>query len=113
MKISLIVNERSPISTAKFIFYFLLLVVCLCVCLFFIQKELKQCRELPNPVDGYKISDSEGSPVVGSIVRFACNPGCMLYGSSARVCGKNGRWSGTQPNCKYRNMTGENSKFTT
>ena len=107
MKISLIVNERSPISTAKFIFYFLLLVVCLCVCLFFIHKELKQCRELPNPVDGYKISDGEGSPVVGSIVRFACNPGCMLYGSSARVCGKNGRWSGTQPNCKYRNMTGE------
>ena len=109
MKTSLIVNVHSPKSTAEFFFflYFLSLVVCLCVCLFFIHKELKQCRELANPVDGYKISDGEGSPVVGSIVRFACNPGCMLYGSSARVCGKNGRWSGTQPYCKFGNMIGE------
>lgn len=60
--------------------------------------ELKPCRELPNLVDGYKLTESS-SPVVGSIVRFACNPGCMLYGSSARVCGKDGRWSGTQPYC--------------
>ena len=61
--------------------------------------ELKACRELPDPVDGYKLADSS-RPVVGSVVRFACNPGCMLYGSSARVCGKDGRWSGTQPYCK-------------
>ncbi|XP_044182810.1 uncharacterized protein LOC114953234 isoform X4 [Acropora millepora] len=60
--------------------------------------QLKACRELPQPVDGYKLSDS-GRPVVGSIVRFACNPGCMLYGSATRVCGKDGRWSGTQPYC--------------
>ncbi|XP_066018860.1 uncharacterized protein [Pocillopora verrucosa] len=59
--------------------------------------ELRKCRELADPVDGYKISDDYS--VVGSIVRFACNPGCMLYGSSARVCGKDGVWSGTQPYC--------------
>ncbi|CAH3110674.1 unnamed protein product [Pocillopora meandrina] len=59
--------------------------------------ELQKCRELADPVDGYKISDDYS--VVGSIVRFACNPGCMLYGSSARVCGKDGVWSGTQPYC--------------
>ena len=61
--------------------------------------ELQKCRELADPVDGYKISDDYS--VVGSIVRFACNPGCMLYGSSARVCGKDGVWSGTQPYCKF------------
>ena len=60
--------------------------------------ELRECRELADPVDGYKLSD--GYNVVGSIIRFACNPGCMLYGSSARVCGKDGKWSGTQPYCK-------------
>ena len=65
--------------------------------------ELKACRELPQPVDGYKLSDS-GRPVVGSIVRFACNPGCMLYGSATRVCGKDGRWSGTQPYCKNKHI---------
>lgn len=59
--------------------------------------ELQKCPELADPVDGYKIGD--GYSVVGSIVRFACNPGCMLYGSSARVCGKDGVWSGTQPYC--------------
>jgi len=59
--------------------------------------QLKKCRQLADPVDGYKLGD--GYNVVGSIVRFACNPGCMLYGSSARVCGKDGKWSGTQPYC--------------
>ena len=110
-KTPLIVNVRSRKSTAEIFFLVFLIIGCLFVsCLFFIHKELKKCRELANPVDGYKISDGEGSPVVGSIVRFACNPGCMLYGSSARLCGKNGRWSGTQPYCKYGNITGGKSK---
>uniref|UniRef100_A0A8B9RZV4 CUB and Sushi multiple domains 2 n=1 Tax=Accipiter nisus TaxID=211598 RepID=A0A8B9RZV4_9AVES len=37
---------------------------------------------------------------VGSVVRFSCEPGYMLRGSSERTCQANGSWSGTQPECE-------------
>ncbi|GAB0199455.1 CUB and sushi domain-containing protein 3 [Grus japonensis] len=40
---------------------------------------------------------------VGSVVRFSCEPGYMLRGSSERTCQANGSWSGTQPECEVIN----------
>lgn len=37
---------------------------------------------------------------VGSVVRFSCEPGYLLRGSSERTCQANGSWSGTQPECE-------------
>lgn len=37
---------------------------------------------------------------VGSVVRFSCEPGYVLRGSSERTCQANGSWSGTQPECE-------------
>ncbi|OWK58649.1 CUB and sushi domain-containing protein 1 [Lonchura striata] len=37
---------------------------------------------------------------VGSVVRFSCEPGYTLRGSSERTCHANGSWSGTQPECE-------------
>uniref|UniRef100_A0A8C5NLT2 CUB and Sushi multiple domains 2 n=4 Tax=Passeriformes TaxID=9126 RepID=A0A8C5NLT2_JUNHY len=37
---------------------------------------------------------------VGSVVRFSCEPGYSLRGSSERLCHANGSWSGTQPECE-------------
>lgn len=37
---------------------------------------------------------------VGSVVRFSCEPGYTLRGSSERTCQANGSWSGTQPECE-------------
>uniref|UniRef100_A0A8C2LF69 CUB and Sushi multiple domains 3 n=1 Tax=Cricetulus griseus TaxID=10029 RepID=A0A8C2LF69_CRIGR len=35
-----------------------------------------------------------------STVRFACDPGYILYGSEERTCLSNGSWTGRQPECK-------------
>lgn len=37
---------------------------------------------------------------VSSVVRFSCEPGYTLRGSSERTCQANGSWSGTQPECE-------------
>ncbi|XP_029427966.1 CUB and sushi domain-containing protein 2 isoform X2 [Rhinatrema bivittatum] len=35
-----------------------------------------------------------------SVVRFSCEPGYTLRGSSERICNANGSWSGLQPSCE-------------
>ena len=42
---------------------------------------------------------------VGSVVRFSCEPGYVLRGSSERTCHANGSWSGTQPECEGTSPT--------
>lgn len=37
---------------------------------------------------------------VRSLLRFTCEAGYMLMGSSERTCLQNGSWSGTQPVCE-------------
>lgn len=42
---------------------------------------------------------------VDSMVRFSCEPGYTLRGSSERTCQANGSWSGTQPECEGTSAT--------
>ncbi|XP_031551649.1 uncharacterized protein LOC116288925 isoform X2 [Actinia tenebrosa] len=57
---------------------------------------LFKCKPLEAPANGYIVGKNFH---VGACVKFACNPGCMLYGSAIRVCNAHGKWSGTAPTC--------------
>lgn len=54
------------------------------------------CGDPGIPVHGIRLGDSF-SP--GSLMRFSCEAGHALRGSSERTCQANGSWSGAQPEC--------------
>ena len=54
------------------------------------------CGDPGVPVHGIRLGDEF---TVGSVVRFSCEPGYVLKGSSERTCLSNGTWLGTQPEC--------------
>ncbi|AWP21874.1 putative CUB and sushi domain-containing protein 2 [Scophthalmus maximus] len=54
------------------------------------------CGDPGVPVHGIRLGEEF---TVGSVVRFSCEPGYMLRGSSERTCLANGTWMGTQPEC--------------
>lgn len=62
---------------------------------------LFKCKPLEAPANGYIVGKNFH---VGGCVKFACNPGCMLYGSTIRVCNSHGKWSGTAPTCEYTGL---------
>uniref|UniRef100_A0A7M4DYW0 CUB and Sushi multiple domains 2 n=1 Tax=Crocodylus porosus TaxID=8502 RepID=A0A7M4DYW0_CROPO len=55
------------------------------------------CGDPGIPSHGIGLGDEFG---VDSMVRFSCEPGYLLRGSSERICQANGSWSGTQPECE-------------
>ncbi|KAJ7417297.1 hypothetical protein BTVI_33368 [Pitangus sulphuratus] len=55
------------------------------------------CGDPGIPSHGIGLGDDFG---VGGVVRFSCEPGYTLRGSSDRTCQANGSWSGTQPECE-------------
>uniref|UniRef100_A0A672MWW3 CUB and Sushi multiple domains 2 n=1 Tax=Sinocyclocheilus grahami TaxID=75366 RepID=A0A672MWW3_SINGR len=56
------------------------------------------CGDPGVPVHGIRLGEKFS---VGSIVRFSCEPGYILKGSSERTCLANGSWVGIQPEfCK-------------
>uniref|UniRef100_A0A671RP15 CUB and sushi domain-containing protein 2-like n=1 Tax=Sinocyclocheilus anshuiensis TaxID=1608454 RepID=A0A671RP15_9TELE len=56
------------------------------------------CGDPGVPVHGIRLGEEF---TVGSIVRFSCEPGYVLKGSSERTCLANGSWVGIQPEfCK-------------
>uniref|UniRef100_A0A8C3UBV4 CUB and Sushi multiple domains 2 n=1 Tax=Catharus ustulatus TaxID=91951 RepID=A0A8C3UBV4_CATUS len=55
------------------------------------------CGDPGIPAHGIGLGDAFD---VGSVVRFSCEPGYTLRGSSERICHANGSWSGTQPECE-------------
>lgn len=55
------------------------------------------CGDPGIPSHGIGLGDEFG---VDSMVRFSCEPGYTLRGSSERICQANGSWSGTQPECE-------------
>ncbi|XP_026144649.1 CUB and sushi domain-containing protein 2 [Carassius auratus] len=54
------------------------------------------CGDPGVPVHGIRLGEEF---TVGSIVRFSCEPGYVLKGSSERTCLANGSWVGIQPEC--------------
>uniref|UniRef100_A0A7N4NRF0 CUB and Sushi multiple domains 2 n=1 Tax=Sarcophilus harrisii TaxID=9305 RepID=A0A7N4NRF0_SARHA len=55
------------------------------------------CGDPGIPPHGIRLGDEF---VIGSLMRFSCEPGYVLRGSSERTCRVNGSWSGTQPECE-------------
>ncbi|XP_039250439.2 complement component receptor 1-like protein [Styela clava] len=47
-----------------------------------------------------KISPDKSSYDVYTKVKYTCDGGSVMSGSSSRVCQKNGKWSGSAPKCK-------------
>uniref|UniRef100_A0A6I8P0Q8 CUB and Sushi multiple domains 2 n=1 Tax=Ornithorhynchus anatinus TaxID=9258 RepID=A0A6I8P0Q8_ORNAN len=54
------------------------------------------CGDPGIPSHGIRLGDQFS---MDSVVRFSCEPGYALRGSSERTCHPNGSWSGTQPEC--------------
>lgn len=54
------------------------------------------CGDPGVPVHGIRLGEQFS---VGSVVRFSCEPGYVLKGSSERSCLANGSWVGIQPEC--------------
>ncbi|XP_048086105.1 CUB and sushi domain-containing protein 1 [Alosa alosa] len=57
---------------------------------------LSLCGDPGVPVHGIRLGEEFA---VGSAVRFSCEPGYVLTGSSERTCLSNSTWTGTQPEC--------------
>nr|XP_022919679.1 sushi, von Willebrand factor type A, EGF and pentraxin domain-containing protein 1 isoform X1 [Onthophagus taurus] len=60
------------------------------------------CPTLNPPENGIIISTKEKFHF-GNIVRFQCNFGYVMAGSSALICTSTGAWNGTVPTCQYAN----------
>lgn len=54
------------------------------------------CGDPGIPAHGIRLGDSFAP---GSLMRFSCEAGHVLRGSSERTCQLNGSWSGVQPEC--------------
>lgn len=54
------------------------------------------CGDPGIPAHGIRLGDSFAP---GSVMRFSCDAGHVLRGSSERMCQANGSWSGSQPEC--------------
>ncbi|XP_036410979.1 CUB and sushi domain-containing protein 2 [Megalops cyprinoides] len=59
-------------------------------------ESLGVCGDPGVPVHGIRLGEEFS---VGSVVRFSCEPGYVLKGSSERTCLANGTWVGIQPEC--------------
>ena len=55
------------------------------------------CPDLANPVEG--IVEIQGNTPGASAV-YSCNRGISLIGTSRRICGTDGTWSGEPPTCE-------------
>ena len=52
------------------------------------------CGDLPDPNNG-QVTIS--ATTFGGVAMYSCNVGFLLAGSSTRICGSDGTWSGTAP----------------
>ncbi|XP_032687514.1 sushi, von Willebrand factor type A, EGF and pentraxin domain-containing protein 1-like isoform X2 [Odontomachus brunneus] len=61
--------------------------------------EAIMCPKLRVPDNGYLVKASACSNVVHAACGIRCRIGFHLTGDSIRLCGKNGSWSGNEPQC--------------
>lgn len=57
-----------------------------------------QCPVLAPPENGYFVRNTCNN-VVNAACGVRCNPGYTLKGSSIRMCGENGEWTGWNARC--------------
>lgn len=57
------------------------------------------CPKLRIPENGYLVKASACSNVMHAACGIRCRIGFHLTGDSIRLCGKNGNWSGNEPQC--------------
>lgn len=57
------------------------------------------CPKLRVPENGYLVKASACSNVVHAACGIRCRIGFHLTGDSIRLCGKDGSWSGNEPQC--------------
>ena len=55
------------------------------------------CGDLPDPING---TVTLNGTVEGSIANYTCDGGFLLDGPVVRMCGSNGMWSGSTPQCE-------------
>ena len=56
------------------------------------------CETLDDPENG-QVNVSNGA-VTGAMATYACDEGFILDGPETRVCDDEGRWSGSEPECR-------------
>ena len=74
-------------------FYKIFLPICICPGI--------DCGDPGTPSNGSRTGDVF---TFGGTVRYRCNHGYRLSGSSNRTCEASGRWSGNKTDCKGRTM---------
>lgn len=57
------------------------------------------CPKLRIPQNGYLVKASACGNVMHAACGIRCRIGFHLTGDSIRLCGKNGNWSGNEPQC--------------
>ena len=55
------------------------------------------CGDLPDPINGTVILNGT---VEGSIANYTCDEGFLRDGPVVRMCGSDGMWSGSTPQCE-------------
>ncbi|XP_047361548.1 sushi, von Willebrand factor type A, EGF and pentraxin domain-containing protein 1-like isoform X4 [Vespa velutina] len=78
-----------------------------CVCAFGFTTDGKKCEvitcpKLKVPENGYLVKANACSNVVNAACGIRCRIGFQLTGDSIRLCGKDGTWSGNEPQCSLK-----------
>ncbi|KAK3728579.1 hypothetical protein QZH41_011661 [Actinostola sp. cb2023] len=58
------------------------------------------CGNPGSPSNGVKTGNNH---TYGAVIRYSCNKGYDLRGSSSRTCQTTGQWNGVQPTCNIKN----------
>uniref|UniRef100_H2Z7B0 Sushi domain-containing protein n=1 Tax=Ciona savignyi TaxID=51511 RepID=H2Z7B0_CIOSA len=58
-----------------------------------------ECRPVTAPVNGAMSPSNQGTWFAGQSVRYSCNRGYVVTGSSVIVCQTDGTWSSDEPTC--------------
>lgn len=75
-----------------------------CLLSFFVTTAGDVCADPGIPAGASRTGNMFG---VDDTVKYSCNGGLFLVGSSERVCQENGQWTGNEPACYCKTDTYE------
>ncbi len=67
------------------------------------KSTIVDCGRLPSPPNG-SVTTPSGT-MAGNVAFYSCDEGLVLTGSTARVCGNNGRWTPDAPTCESEDQS--------